>query len=224
MRKEAGHDEFLVSLGKTIRKYRTDLDMTQEELAMKVGSKSEGNAKSYISKLESGQRNPSASQLKRIAGALNVSAAVLLQEAAADQQVHPTGEYFRVPVLGSVAAGIPIEMIQDIVGYEDLSTRQFKENQKDYFCLKIKGHSMEPKICDGDIVVVHKQEDADDGQIVIATVDGEDATCKRLKKYAEGITLIPYNPSFDPIRFSNDEIIQKPVCIIGVVKELRREV
>ena len=82
---------------------------------------------------------------------------------------------------------------------------------------------MTPNICDGDIVIVRQQDDAESGDIVIATINGEEATCKRLRKYHQGIELISNNPSYDPFEFSNEEILNKPVKIIGKVVELRRK-
>ena len=93
----------------------------------------------------------------------------------------------------------------------------------DFFGLKIKGDSMIPNICDGDVVIVRQQDDAENGEIVIATVNGTDATCKRLRKYKGGIELIANNPTYEPLEFSNQEILEKPVRIIGKVVELRRK-
>ena len=80
---------------------------------------------------------------------------------------------------------------------------------------------MEPKISDGDIVIVRQQEDAESGDIVIACVNGDEATCKRLRKYKDGIELISNNPSYEPMFFSNQEIAERPVTILGRVVELR---
>lgn len=80
---------------------------------------------------------------------------------------------------------------------------------------------MEPRICNGDVVIVRQQEDAESGDIVIAMVKGDDATCKRLRKYRDGIELVSNNPSYTPMFFSNEEIISKSVKIIGKVVELR---
>ena len=93
----------------------------------------------------------------------------------------------------------------------------------EYFGLQIHGDSMEPNMCEGDIVIVRQQDDAESGDIVIAMVNGNDATCKRLTKYAGGIALISNNPKYDPMMFSNEDIISKPVRIIGKVVELRRK-
>ena len=80
---------------------------------------------------------------------------------------------------------------------------------------------MEPRIYEGDVVIVRQQDDADSGDVVIAMINGDDATCKRLRKYRDGIELIPNNPSYEPMFFSNEEIMTKPVKIIGKVVELR---
>lgn len=81
MKRQDDFDEFLIGLGRTVRKYRTQLGMTQEQLAKAIGSESEKDMRSYISKLESGHRNPPASVLKRISVALNVPVFTLLDEA-----------------------------------------------------------------------------------------------------------------------------------------------
>ena len=80
---------------------------------------------------------------------------------------------------------------------------------------------MEPRICDGDVVIVRQQNDADSGDIVIALVNGDDATCKRLTKYTGGIGLISLNSKYEPMMFSEEDIKDKPVKIIGKVVELR---
>ena len=73
----------------------------------------------------------------------------------------------------------------------------------------------------GDVVIVRKQDDAESGDVVIAMINGNDATCKRLRKYRDGIELVSNNPIYKPMFFSNEEIISKPVKIIGKVVELR---
>lgn len=80
---------------------------------------------------------------------------------------------------------------------------------------------MEPKISNGDIVIVRKQSDADNGDTVIALINGDDAVCKRLRKYENGIVLISNNPKYDPRIFSKKDTDDIPVRIIGRVMELR---
>jgi repressor LexA len=125
----------------------------------------------------------------------------------------------RIPVLGRIAAGVPLEMVEDIVDWEEVMSETAKQGA--IFALKIEGHSMEPRILDGDVVIIRKQDDAESGDTVIVSVNGDDATCKRLRKYKDGIELIQNNPAYAPLFFSNQEILSKPVRILGKVIELR---
>jgi repressor LexA len=125
----------------------------------------------------------------------------------------------RIPVLGRVAAGVPLEMVEEVIDWEEVSEAVAASGA--IFALQIHGSSMEPRILDGDVVIIHQQDDAESGDVVIASVNGDDATCKRLRKYKEGIELIPLNPSFAPMFFSNQDIAEKPVRILGKVIELR---
>lgn len=124
-----------------------------------------------------------------------------------------------IKVLGRVAAGIPLEAIEDVIDTEEISEGLAQTGS--FFGLQIHGDSMEPRICNGDVVIVRQQEDAESGDIVIALINGDDATCKRLRKYRDGIELISNNPTYQPMFFSNEEISSKPVRIIGKVVELR---
>ena len=130
----------------------------------------------------------------------------------------PTTAY-TINVLGRVAAGIPINAVEEIIDTEEITEEMAKTGE--FFGLLIRGHSMEPRICDGDVVIVRQQDDAETGDVVIVTVNGDEATCKRLKKYHDGIELISNNPSYDTLFFDNNEILTKPVRIIGKVVELR---
>ena len=124
-----------------------------------------------------------------------------------------------INVYGSVAAGVPIEAIEDIVDTEEITLDLARTGT--FFGLRIKGDSMEPRMTTGDVVIVRRQDDAESGDIVIATVNGDEATCKRLRKYSHGIDLLSTNPNYVPMYFSNQEIEEKPVRIIGKVVELR---
>lgn len=126
----------------------------------------------------------------------------------------------RIPVYGKVAAGIPLEMVEDIIDYEEIPAKW--GDPSDYFCLQIEGNSMEPRIANGDVVVVKKQADADTGDVVIFSVNGERASCKRLRKMDDGLMFIPFNSNgHDPKMFLWDEVKELPVQILGKVVELR---
>lgn len=125
----------------------------------------------------------------------------------------------KIPVYGKVAAGFPIEMVEEVLDYEEIPAKW--GDPSDFFCLQIKGDSMKPKIEEGDVVVVHKQADADTGSVVIASIKGEEATCKKLRKTDNGIFLMPTNNDYEPIFFTNEDIESLPVKILGKVVELR---
>ncbi len=91
----------------------------------------------------------------------------------------------------------------------------------EFFALQINGDSMEPRFTRGDVVIVKAQEDAESEDIVIVQINGNDATCKKLKKFDDSIMLISTNPKYEPMVFSNQQIKEKPVAIIGRVVELR---
>ena len=80
---------------------------------------------------------------------------------------------------------------------------------------------MEPKISNGDVVIVRKQPDVDSGQIAIVCVNGDHATCKKVMKQPGGILLQPLNPSYEATYYSADEIVNLPITILGRVVELR---
>ena len=124
-----------------------------------------------------------------------------------------------IPVIGTIPAGTPVEAIEEILDYEEITPQM--ASQGEHFALKIKGQSMEPRIFEDDVVIVKKQDDCDSGDIAVALVNGNEATVKRIKKRPEGLMLIPNNPAYEPMFYSNEEIENLPVRIIGKVVELR---
>ena len=198
-----------------LKSLRSSHGLTQEEL-----SKNLKISRSTIGMYESGARQPDFETLELIADYFNVDTDYLLGRTNKTTYIPtPSRKGIVINVLGRVADRIPLEAIEDIIDTEEISEEMAKTGE--FFGLQINGDSMEPKFSKGDVVIVRKQNDAESGDIVIAMVNGDDATCKRLKKYQEGIALISTNPAYDPIYFSNKEIEEKPVRIIGKVVELR---
>lgn len=149
----------------------------------------------------------------------DVVAPILSHYSKSIAQLSPSGKGVRIPVLGDVAAGIPIDAIENIVDYEEIDAAMAATGE--FFGLRIKGSSMEPRIREGDVVIVRKQEDADTGDTAVVLVNGDSATVKRIKKEPSGISLIPNNPAYDTKFYSADAINSLPVRIIGKVVELR---
>lgn len=127
----------------------------------------------------------------------------------------------KIPVLGYVIAGVPIEAVENILGYEEISTELARTGK--FFCLRVKGDSMEPTFVANDIIVVRQQPDVESNEIAVVLVNGDEGTVKRIKKSDNGITLIGDNvSSFLPIFYSKEDIERLPVTIVGKVIELRR--
>ena len=165
--------------------------------------------------------NIPSNKIEEIANALGLSPSYIMGWEDTTEEPTPKRKGVAIPVLGHVAAGIPIEMIEDIIDTEEIPEDMAKHGE--FFALKIKGDSMTPSINNSDVVIVRQQEDAENGDIVIATVNGNDAVCKRLKKYSDGLSLISLNPAYEPLYFNTSEIQGTPVKIIGKVVELRRK-
>lgn len=133
--------------------------------------------------------------------------------------ISTSSDAVRIPVLGDVAAGIPIEAVTDIVDYEEIDAALAATGE--FFGLRIKGASMEPRMRAGDVVIVRKQSDADTGDTAVILVNGDSATVKKIKKGPEGITLVPTNPAYDVQFYSAADVERLPVRVIGRVVELR---
>jgi lexA repressor len=202
-----------MNMGEKIYYLRTKNSMTLEELGNKVGV-----GKSTVRKWENGMiANMKRDKILKVAEALNTTPAYLMGWDEAKEE--PKKKGVKIPVLGRVAAGVPIEMIEDVLDYEEITEDMAKHGE--YFALKIQGDSMSPRIWNNDVVIVKQQDDAENGDIVIAAINGDDAVCKRLQKYSDGIALVSLNPQYEPIYLKKDEVDGKPVRIIGKVVELR---
>lgn len=203
-----------MTIGERIKAIRESLHISQVDFADKINV-----SKQTLYKYENSIiTNIPSDKIEAIAFVGNTSPAYIM-----GWEDDSTSKYKKqavtINVLGRVAAGIPLEAIEDIIDTEEIDEDLARTGT--FFGLQIHGDSMEPRMCEGDIVIVRKQDDAESGEIVIATVNGSDATCKRLRKYRDGIELISNNPSYEPMFFSNEEIESRPVRIIGKVVELR---
>ncbi|MBR2140355.1 MAG: helix-turn-helix domain-containing protein [Phascolarctobacterium sp.] len=194
-------------IGKNIKLYREKAGYSQKELAKLVGI-----ANSTMSQYENGDRLPSDEIKYKISSILNVTLNDLF--GVSDKKV------IRIPVLGKVIAGIPIEAVTDIVDYEEISSERARNGE--YFALKITGNSMAPRISNGDVVIVRKQNTVDNRDVAIVLVNGCEATIKEVQKNDFGITLVGWNlAEYTPKFYSLSEIESLPVRILGKVVEVR---
>lgn len=196
-------------LSQQLKALRAEKNISQKELASKLFVSAQA-----VSKWERDEATPNPEAILKMSEIFGVSTDLLLGRS---KQTLQSGNL--IPVLGDVAAGIPIEAVQDIVDYEEIA--QALAATGDFFGLRLKGASMEPRMRDGDVVIVRKQDSAETGDTVVVLVNGDSATVKKIKKEPSGITLIPNNPAYDPMYYSNAEIETLPIRILGKVVELR---
>ena len=194
----------------TLKILRTGRKWTQQQVADMLGVD-----RTTYAKYESGASEPNFEILKKLSQIYHVQSDVIL---GMSNHLNEIGSKL-IPVLGEVAAGIPIDAIENIVDYEEIDSALASTGE--LFGLRVKGHSMEPRICDGDTVIVRQQPDVDSGEFAVVLVNGSEATVKKIKKSPNGLGLIPLNPAYAPTYYTPDEIENLPVSIVGKVVELR---
>ena len=201
-----------------IKELRLAKNITQEELGKVLNVQ-----KAAISKYENGRVDPSIEVLKLASKFFDVSTDYLLgrSDSPIVSCASPSKEKtIRIPILGRVAAGNPIGAIEEIIGWEEIPKKLAAGST--CFALRVCGRSMEPRILAGDTVIIRQQPDVNSGDIAVVLVGGEEATVKRVKKQKDGITLIATNTTvYEPHFYSNQEIKDLPIQILGKVVEVR---
>ena len=203
-----------------LKHLRLQSGMTQEELAKKLDKDY-----STIGKWELGQRSPIMTDVIRIAELFNISLEKLIGQSIIYDNAEPIeldSNTIKIPVLGSIKAGIPIEAQQDIKEYIEIP-KNWTRGGKSFYGLYISGDSMFPKYENKDIVIFEQTADYQiaNGKDCAVMVNGDDATFKKVFLDNEGITLQPYNTMYPAMRFNREQIESKPVRIIGIAREKR---
>lgn len=184
-----------------------------------------GLSESLISKYLSGNAIARQNKISILADVLNINPVWLLGYDVPmnkELKIETSSTSAVVFVYGTIPAGIPIECIEDIIGTEEISSDMLNGG-KQYFGLKVKGDSMEPDYLDGDIIIFQKQEDCESGDDCVVMVNGYEGTFKRVFKNENGIILQPLNNKYQPTPYSNEQIENLPVKVLGVFEELRRK-
>ena len=197
-----------MTFGDTLKMLRKKKGLTQGELGKIIGV-----SDSAIGMYESDQRMPVYEIQDALADFFNVDLDFLLGRKSY------LGIETKVPVYGQIAAGLPLMAVQDIEDYEEISEEMAKGGE--YIALRIRGDSMEPRICNGDVILIRKQPDCEDGDICAVAVNGDFATCKKVRFVADGIMLVSLNPEYEPQFYSKKQCAELPITIIGKVVELR---
>lgn len=215
----------MTPLGNKLKSLRVERGLTMEELTNSFNELYDLNlSRSSISRWENGVREPSNSNLSAYAKYFNVSLDWLLglNADSNDDEKESLIRGVKIPVLGTIVAGLPITAVENIIDYEEIPQEMAKTGE--YFALVVKGSSMEPKIYEGDVVIVKKQSTVDNGDIAIVLVNGNEATIKQIQRSQSGITLVGFNVAvYPPHIYTNEEIEDLPVNVIGKAVEVRRK-
>ena len=177
-------------------------------------AKATGISATTFTDWKNGRSVPKADKLKRIADHFGVSLAYML---GLDEDADNTSEC-RVPIIGEIRAGSPIITDQTLLGYELAEV----SDADDYFYLKVRGDSMKNiGMVDGSLVLFHKQQYAENGDIVACLVGGDSATVKRFCRSQKTILLSPENEEYEPIRLRTEDFETGDARILGVAKEVK---
>lgn len=212
-----------------LKKIREERGLSQNKLGALAGVN-----QTTIARWESKEIAPSIDNVEDLANALNIPLPDLLgkdlrfDNGSYMKPIVEDDNMVQIPVLGTIKAGIPIEAQQEILEYIEIP-RTWLRGGKQFYGLKISGDSMFPRYQEDDIVVFedshsYNMETARNKDCAVM-VNGDDATFKKVLLNDEGITLVPYNTgAYDIKMYSKDDIINKPIRIIGIAREKRTRV
>ena len=178
-------------------------------------------SQSYLSLMENGKRKPSAIILKKLAPIYNLDYLDLYKKAGYIDLIESEtkSNIIKIPILGTVKAGYDWLAEENIIDY--ITLKEDIPNSREYYALKIIGDSMLPLLAEGDLVIVHDQDDVESGQTAVVLINGDEATVKKLIKTNDGIELHAMNPYYPVKKFTFEDIKNIPVKIIGRVKEAK---
>jgi len=208
----------MLKVGERIKECREKLGLTQDELAQITGYKS----RSSINKIEKGGNDLPQSKIVAFAKALKTTPAYLMgwEDEEPNASIPPSDKVHMIPIFGSVAAGFGAYADSDILGYMPLVV----ENSYDVentLIIKVEGESMYPTICDGDKIVVRKQDSVDNGRIAVVMI-GDEAVVKRIECDKNKLILHSINPMFSPRVIEGEALAD---CrIVGLVQQVIKAV
>ena len=204
---------------KKLKDIRQKRNLTITELAEKIHV-----SPAAISQYESQKRQPTLDIVKELADVLGTTTDNLMgRESSNVEPVNINKNLVKIPIYGKIPAGVPMEMVDEsyVDDYIEMDSKQLRGSST-YFGLKVKGNSMFPEFRNGDIVIFRQQSHCENGDFCAVSINHTECTFKKVLKKESGITLMPLNPDYDPMFFTKKEIINLPITILGVVKEVRR--
>ena len=208
-----------MKISEKIYRLRTEKNLTQSELA-----KIAGVSDKSVSAWENGLRDPKIKPMQKICDRFGINVNAFIDESNdiykpfEPSNALPFNETQFAPIVGAIPAGYPALALEDIEGYASIPY----PDAENYFFLRVCGDSMiNAGISNGDLVLIRKQSSAEDGQIVAARVNGDEATLKRFKRQGEMVLLLPENTAYDPRIVPMKDFELGDASIIGVAIEVR---
>lgn len=200
-----------ILFSQNIKKLRKERKISQSRLARELQVTQQA-----VGKWETGKSTPDSETLRRIAEFFKTSVDYLLGvDKLVENAVAMTGGDFAIPIIGTVKAGYNALAYNDDYGVEYANVR----NPEEYFYLIVKGDSMEPRIKDGDLALVHKQNTLNDGDLGVIVYGDNEGTLKRFVKKGNMIILQPFNPEYEAKVITGEDL--NDVYIAGKVVETK---
>lgn len=207
-------------IGEKLKRIRVDNGLTIEALIERLNKNYNLNiSKSMVSRWENGHSEPINTFVAAYAKEFGIDMNYLVGIKGIEFAKLPK-RTIKIPVVGSVPAGVPIEALENILYEVELDYDVAKSGE--HFGLVIEGDSMAPQIMDKDLVIVRCQPSIESGEIAVVYINGYNATCKRVLLTETGIILQPINPNYLPQAFTWQETESLPVRVVGKVIESRR--
>ena len=192
--------------------------LKREQTTVYRVAKATGISATTFTDWKNGRSVPKADKLKRVADYFGVSLEYITGQTESGQMPRLSPDFLRIPIIGEIRAGSPIITNESVLGYEYADVSDTDE----YFYLKVQGDSMKNiGMVDGSLVLFHKQQYAEDGEIVACLVGGESATVKRFHRSKKTVYLMPENEDYQPIKLSTDDFETGDARILGIAVEIK---
>lgn len=210
-------------LNNNVKYLRTEKKISQQSLANAIGVD-----RSTVSRIENGEIETTIDNAIKIANELNVSLNDLVSKDLRfdnAELIDITSDIIKIPVYGTIKAGIPIESQPDIIDYVEIP-KNWTRGGKKFYGLQLSGDSMFPKYNNKDIVIFEQNNDVQsyNGKDVAVMINGTESTFKKISVNEQGIILQPYNLAYDIMMFSKEQVEELPVTVVGIAREKRTKI
>ena len=208
---------------KNIKYIREQRGLSQNKLAEMLNVN-----QTTIARWEDENRIPTIDKAIQVSNILNIPLNLLIGTNLQIDNIIPVdvnSDIIKIPVYGTIKAGVPIESQSDIIDYVEIP-KSWTKGDKKFYGLKISGDSMFPKYNENDIVIFEQNDDVElfNGKDVAVMINGTESTFKKILVNEQGIVLQPYNTAYDIMMFTKEQVQQLPIKVVGIAKEKRTKI